>query len=75
MNIAVDIIETCAETEDLELDNEFLLALNEIEGQNVFPCSKYSKICKWKGGLTKHTNLKHGGTSTTCISCERQTSV
>ena len=64
MNIAVDIIERCAETEDLELDNEFLAALNEIEGQNVFPCSKCSKICKSKGGLTKHTNSKHGGTST-----------
>ena len=32
VNITVDIIETCAETEDLELENEFLLALNEIEG-------------------------------------------
>lgn len=66
MNIAVDIIETCVETEDLELENEFLVALNEIEGQNVFPCSKCSKICKSKGGLTKHTNSKHGGTD--CVS-------
>ena len=40
------------------------MALNEIEGQNVFACSKCSKICKSKGGLslTKHTNSKHGGT-------------
>ena len=66
MNIAVDIIETCVETEDLEVENEFLVALNEIEGQNVFPCSKCSKICKSKGGLTKHTNSKHGGTD--CVS-------
>ena len=33
-----------------------------LKGANVFPCSKFSKICKSKGGLTKHTNSKHGDT-------------
>ncbi len=26
----------------------------------MYPCSKCSKICKSKGGLTKHINSKHG---------------
>ncbi len=40
--------------------NEFATSIVEIEGASVFPCSKCSKICKSKGGLTKHINSKHG---------------
>ena len=40
MNIAVDIIETCVETEDLELENEFLVALNETEATKRIPVFK-----------------------------------
>ena len=43
-----------------EVENEFAASIVEIKGANVFPCSKCSKICKSKGGLTKHTNSKHG---------------
>ena len=43
-----------------EVENEFAASIVEIKDANVFPCSKCSKICKSKGGLTKHTNSKHG---------------
>ena len=56
INIAVDIVETDYQ----EVENEFANSILEIEGAKVFPCSKCSKICKSKGGLTKHTNSKHG---------------
>ncbi len=56
INIAIDIVETDYE----EVENEFAASIVEIEGVSVFPCSKCSKICKSKGGLTKHTNSKHG---------------
>ena len=55
MNIAVDL----AEDDSGEVDDEFLDALVEIEGQKSFPCSNCGKICKSKGGLTRHTNSKH----------------
>ena len=55
MRIAVDIVETDYQ----EVENEFSDSIVEIEGAKVFPCSKCSKICKSKGGLTKHTNSKH----------------
>ncbi len=55
INIVIDIVET-----DYEVENEFAASIVEIEGANVFPCSKCSRICKSKGGLTKHTNSKHG---------------
>ena len=56
INIAVDIVETDYQ----EVENEFADSIVEIEGAKVFPCSNCSKICKSKGGLTKHTNSKHG---------------
>ena len=55
MRIVVDIVETDYQ----EVENEFSDLIVEIEGAKVFPCSKCSKICKSKGGLTKHTNSKH----------------
>jgi uncharacterized C2H2 Zn-finger protein len=56
LNIAVDLVDTG----DNVFDSELLEAMHEIEGRNVFPCSFCEKICKSKGGLTKHTNSKHG---------------
>ena len=50
INIALDIVETDCQ----EVENEFADSILEIEGAKVFPCSKS------KGGLTKHTNSKHG---------------
>lgn len=55
MDIAVHL----TETDSGEVDKEFIDALIEIEGQTSFPCSKCDKICKSKGGLTRHTNSKH----------------
>ena len=37
----------------------FLEALTEIEGKKSFPFPNCTKVCKSKGGLTKHTNSKH----------------
>ena len=56
LNIAMDLVDTS----DNVFDSELLEAMHEIEGRNVFPCSFCEKICKSKGGLTKHTNSKHG---------------
>jgi hypothetical protein len=47
------------DTETDEVDAEFLEAVAEIEGKKSFPCLKCDKICKSKGGLTRHTNSKH----------------
>ena len=55
MNIAIDIIEN----DDLLVENEFIDAVNEIDGRMVYPCNMCKKICKSKGGLTKHENSKH----------------
>ena len=55
MGIAMDIIES----DDQLVENEFVDALNEIDGVMVYPCNTCNKICKSKGGLTKHKNSKH----------------
>ena len=51
------------ESETDEIDAEFHDAQVEIEGKKSFPCPNCDKICKSKGGLTKHTNAKHCDTS------------
>ena len=55
MNIAIDIVEN----DDLSVENEFINALNETGGLMVYPCNMCNKICKSKGGLTKHKKSKH----------------
>ena len=57
MNVTVDF--TTAEEDSTEVEKEFADALAEIEGQKVFPCTQCDKICKLKGGLTRHRNSKH----------------
>lgn len=44
---------------ETENDAEFTDALCEIEGKKSLPCAKCNKVCKSKGGLTRHTNSKH----------------
>ena len=51
---------TIAEIEGEEIEEEFNDALVEIEGIKSFPCEKCDKVCKSKGGLTRHVNSKHG---------------
>ena len=55
LNLSLDILDTKTD----EVDTEFLEALNEIEGKKSFPCPNCTKVCKSKGGLTRHTNSKH----------------
>ena len=55
MDIAIDLIEN----DNLLVENQFEDAVNEIDGLVVYPCNMYEKICKSKGGLTKHKNSKH----------------
>ena len=50
LNISIAVLES--ETD--EIDAEFQDALVEIEGKKSFPCPSCDKICKSKGGLTKH---------------------
>ena len=56
-NLDVTIAVTEAEGEDIE--EEFNNALSEIHSEKSFPCAKCEKVCKSKGGLTRHTNAKH----------------
>ena len=55
----LDVSLAILDTESDEVDAEFLEAMTEIEGKKSFPCPNCSKICKSKGGLTKHTISKH----------------
>ena len=56
-NFAVSIAVTETETE--EVSAEFSDALIEIDGMKSFSCSQCDKVCKSKGGLTRHTKSKH----------------
>ncbi len=58
MNISVDL----ANNRDLT-EADVTDALVEIEGQKEFPCTKCDKMCKSKGGQTRHSNSKHRGES------------
>ncbi len=73
----LDISVAVVDTESEEVDAEFLEAISEIEGKKSFPCPKCTKICKSKGGLTKHTNSKHRDAvdlpSSTTKSAEQET--
>ncbi|CAB4045344.1 Hypothetical predicted protein, partial [Paramuricea clavata] len=64
MNISVDFANRdLTEADVTEVDQEFIDALVEIEGQKEFPYTKCDKICKSKGGLTRHSDSKHRGES------------
>ena len=67
LNLSLDILDT--ETD--EVDTEFLEALTEIEGKKSFPCPNCTKVCKSKGGLTKHTNSKHRKAAVDFEDCEK----
>jgi uncharacterized C2H2 Zn-finger protein len=56
-NFEVSVAITKAETD--EMTSEISDALKEIDGEKSFPCSLCDKVCKSKGGLTRHTNSKH----------------
>ena len=68
LNLSVDVVE--AESE--EIDAEFLEVVTEIEGKRSFPCSKCTKVCKSKAGLTKHTNSKHNDENSSSTSVLEQ---
>ena len=53
--IAIAVLEE--DEEDIETD--FVEALSEIGGEKQFPCDSRDKVCKSKGGLTRHLNSKH----------------
>ena len=54
-DIALSVVEGSEDTIDEEIDD----AVKEISGEKAFPCDSCDKICKSKGGLTRHTNAKH----------------
>ena len=55
LNLSIVVTETDSE----EIESEFSDALTEIHGEKSFPCTLCDKLCKSKGGLTRHTNSKH----------------
>ena len=54
-DIALYVIEGSEDMIEEEIDD----AVNEISGEKAFPCANCKKICKSKGGLTRHINAKH----------------
>ncbi len=54
-----DVSVAVTEIQSDEIDAEFAEAIQEIDGERVFPCSQCEKVCKSKGGLTRHTRSKH----------------
>ena len=54
-----DVSVALTEIQSDEVDAEFAEAIQEIDGERVFPCSQCEKVCKSKGGLTRHTRSKH----------------
>ena len=67
-NINVSVAVVNAQSEEINAD--FDEALTEIEGKKSFPCPKCTKVCKSKGGLTKHTNSKHRDAATSATAIE-----
>jgi hypothetical protein len=53
-----DVSVAVTEIQSDEIDAEFAEAIQEIDGERVFPCSQCEKVCKSKGGLTRHTRFK-----------------
>ncbi|CAB4031910.1 PREDICTED: uncharacterized protein LOC101236338, partial [Paramuricea clavata] len=49
------LIESNAE----EIDQQLLDAISEVEGAKHFQCPDCPKVCKSKGGLTRHRRSKH----------------
>ena len=60
-NINISVIVT--EVETPETADAFDDAMVEMEGKKSFHCDVCSKVCKSKGGLTRHHNSKHAGDS------------
>ena len=54
-----DVSVALTEIQSDEIDTEFAEAVTEIDGERVFPCSQCEKVCKSKGGLTRHTRSRH----------------
>ncbi len=59
-----DVALSVIEGDDETLEEEIAEALCEISGEKSFPCNSCEKVCKSKGGLTRHVNAKHGNKST-----------
>ena len=47
------------EEDEGDIETDFVEVLSEIGGENQFPCDSCDKVCKSKGGLTRHVNSKH----------------
>ena len=58
--LAMSIAVTETETEEVSAD--FSDALIEIDSMKSLACSQCDKVCKSKGGLTRHTKSKHFST-------------
>ena len=66
----LDVTIAITEAEGEDIEEEFNDALREIHGEKSFPCAKCEKVCKSKGGLTRHTNAKHNEITAEQVSIE-----
>ena len=54
-----EIAISALEADEQDMETNFVEAVSEIGGEKHFPCNKCVKVCKSKGGLTRHVNAKH----------------
>ena len=47
------------EEDEEDMETYFVKSVSEIGGKKQFPCDSCDKVCKSKGGLTRHVNAKH----------------
>ena len=47
------------EEDEEDMETYFVKAISEIGSKKQFPCDSCDKVCKSKGGLTRHVNAKH----------------
>ena len=52
----VDVALSVIAGDDETMEEEISEALCEISGKKYFPCNSCEKVCKSKGGLTRHVN-------------------
>ena len=50
-----DVSVALSEIDSDEINAEFAEAIEDIAGERVFACSQCEKMCKSRGGLTRHT--------------------
>ena len=63
----MDVALSFVDEDEEAIVEEVTEAVSEMSGEKSFPCAKCDKICKSKGGLTRHVRAKHLNESSTNV--------